>query len=135
MSCQFNPASGAALRAVEARQLQQNQAASCAGLKKTRACRNPVPPARVPQGLSRHEGQHFPRLSAITLRKKGKYQMNNYSILENGTLVTDLADHHNTRLLLEEGFEIRHIETYHSHDNDSFIHWEAPEISLENLPF
>ena len=32
-SRRLNPAFGAALRAVEARQLQQNQAAACAGLK------------------------------------------------------------------------------------------------------
>jgi hypothetical protein len=58
----FNPASGAALRAVEARQLQQVRAAPVAGLKKARARRNPDPPARAPRGLSRHEARLSPLL-------------------------------------------------------------------------
>jgi hypothetical protein len=53
--------------------------------------------------------------------------MNNYSILDDGTIVTDLADEQNTLLLIAEGFEIRHIETYHNHDNDSVIYWDALE--------
>ena len=54
-------------RAVEARKLQQGRAAAGAGQKKTRACRNPAPPTCAPQGLSRREGRHSRRLSAIGL--------------------------------------------------------------------
>jgi hypothetical protein len=133
MSRQFNPAYGAALRAVEARQLQQNRAAACAGQKKASACRNPVPPARVPQGLSRHEGQHFPRLSAITLIQIGRLTM---KTLRTSTNLRRC----DARRLMSGGFEIAYIETRHCPDGDwSAIVWTrlyAPgEIRDEELPF
>jgi len=70
----FNPACGAALRAVEARQLQQVRAAPVAGLKKARARRNPNPPARAPRGLSRHEARLSRCSSAIGLMQQGNFR-------------------------------------------------------------
>jgi len=64
--------------------------------------------------------------------QKGNTQM---TTLSDGTIVTDLDAHTLNLSLVENGYSIRHIETWHEHDNQSFIHWEAPEIGEADLPF
>ena len=45
--------------------------------------------------------------------------------LSNGIIVTDLHAHDS----------IRHIETWHEQDNQTFIHWDAPELTEVDLPY
>ncbi len=119
--------------AVEARQLQQGRAAPAAGLKKARVRRNPTPPARAPQGLSRHEARHSRCPSAIGLMQKGNSAMTH---LSNGTVVTDLDAHTDNADLTSYGYTIRHIETWHRDGTDqTFIAWDAPQITEADLPY
>ena len=55
--------------------------------------------------------------------------------LSNGTIVTDLDAHDDNLSLSQCGYSIRHIETWHERDNQSFIHWDAPEITEAELPW
>ncbi len=55
--------------------------------------------------------------------------------LGNGTIVTDLDAAADNAVLTQRGYSIRHIETWHDHDNQSFIHWDPPEITEADLPF
>jgi hypothetical protein len=124
----------AALRAVEARKPQRGRAASAAGLKKARACRSPTPPACAPQGLSRPEGRHSRRSSAIGLIKsRGVPHMT--------TIRTRLnLRKSEARRLMARGYEILHIETRHLEDRDeSDIVWTRPtrpdDIPEHELPY
>jgi len=56
--------------------------------------------------------------------------------LSNGIVVTDLdANHDNTRLT-GQGYTIRHIETWHRDaSDDTFIVWDAPQITEADLPY
>ena len=54
--------------------------------------------------------------------------------LSNGTVVTDLDNDSDNRSLSTQGYTIRHIETWHDHDQ-SFIVWNTPEISEADLPY
>ena len=56
--------------------------------------------------------------------------------LEDGTLVTDRdADQINAQLL-DTGYTVRHIETWHIDEApESFIIWDAPALTEADLPF
>ena len=55
--------------------------------------------------------------------------------LSDGTIVTDIQNDTANRSLASQGYSVRHIETYHDHDNQSFIHWDCPRISEDDLPY
>jgi hypothetical protein len=55
--------------------------------------------------------------------------------LNDGTIVTDLNSFTINAALLDQGYSVRHIETWHTHDGQSFIHWDAPQISIADLPY
>ena len=55
--------------------------------------------------------------------------------LSNGIIVTDLHAHDDNMSLSKRGYSIRHIETWHEQDNQSFIHWDAPELTEADLPY
>ena len=55
--------------------------------------------------------------------------------LSNGTIVTDLDAHDDNLSLSRGGYTIRHIETWHERDNQSFIHWDTPELTEADLPY
>jgi hypothetical protein len=57
------------------------------------------------------------------------------TFLSNGAIVTDIDAHATNLSLLEDGYSIRHIETWHDHDNQTFIHWDTPEITETDLPY
>ena len=54
--------------------------------------------------------------------------------LSNGTVVTDLHNDLDNQSLSGQGYSIRHIETYNT-TNESFIVWNAPEITEADLAF
>ncbi len=55
--------------------------------------------------------------------------------LDDGTLVTDRdADQINAQLF-DTGYTIRHIETWHSQDDASFVVWDAPVLTEADLPY
>ncbi len=54
--------------------------------------------------------------------------------LSNGTVVTELGNATDNRTLSGQGYTIRHIETWHDH-NQTCIVWDAPEITDADLPF
>jgi|GEM_PF-2374460 hypothetical protein len=56
--------------------------------------------------------------------------------LSNGTVVTDLDAHTDNDMLTSRGYTIRHVETWHLEGNDeSYIVWDAPQISEAELPY
>jgi hypothetical protein len=55
--------------------------------------------------------------------------------LSNGTIVTDLDAHNDNLSLSQRGYSIRHIETWHERDNQSYILWDAPEFTGADLPY
>lgn len=55
--------------------------------------------------------------------------------LNDGTIVTNLDAHDNNAALIARGYTIRHIETWHGHEEQSFIRWDAPEITEADLTF
>ena len=55
--------------------------------------------------------------------------------LGNGIIVTDLDATADNAGLTQRGYSIRHIETWHDHDNQSLIHWDPPEITEADLPY
>jgi len=55
--------------------------------------------------------------------------------LSNGTVVTDLDADNDNAALTAQGHTIRHIETWHERDNQSFTHWDAPELTEADLPY
>ena len=55
--------------------------------------------------------------------------------LLNGTVATDLDNDSDNRNLLDQGYTIRHIETYHRDIGMSCIIWDAPEITAADIPY
>jgi hypothetical protein len=126
--------SRAALRAVEARELQQVRAAAWAGQKRTCPCCNPTPPACAPQGLSRREGRHSRCLSAIELiHSTGVPRM----ITIRTTLNLRKSE---ARRLMRRGYEIEYIETRRLDAGDeTTIVWTRPprpdDLAEHEIPF
>ena len=54
--------------------------------------------------------------------------------LSNGAIVTDLDNASDNRNLANQGYTVRHIETYQDH-NQTCIVWDAPTLSEDDLPF
>jgi len=92
----------------------------------------PTPPARAPRGLSRHEARHSRCLSAIPLMQTGNIAMTQ---LSNGQIVTDLDATEDNTTLTAQGYSIRHIETWHDHDDATCITWDAPQLTDADCPF
>jgi hypothetical protein len=57
------------------------------------------------------------------------------TFLSNGAVVTDIDAHAANLSLLRQGYAIRHLETWHAHDNQSFIHWDPPPLTEADLPY
>ena len=57
------------------------------------------------------------------------------TILSNGTVVTDLGNGDDNLALARQGYSIRHIETFHDHDDLSIVTWDAPELTEADLPY
>jgi hypothetical protein len=74
----------------------------------------------------------FPLPISNRLMQKGNSAMTE---LSNGIIVTDLHAHDDNLALSQRGYSIRHIETWHEQDNQTFIHWDAPELTEADLPF
>ena len=55
--------------------------------------------------------------------------------LDDGTIVTDLDASAINQSLLENGYSVRYVETWHHHDCQSFVHWDTPKITEGDLPF
>jgi len=57
--------------------------------------------------------------------------------LANGTVATDLHNVSQSRTLLDQGYTIRHIETYHDQDivSISCIVWDAPDLTEADLSY
>lgn len=55
--------------------------------------------------------------------------------LDNGSVVTDLDAHRDNATLTEQGYTIRHIETWHRETDHTCIVWDAPELTEADLPF
>ncbi len=57
--------------------------------------------------------------------------------LANGTVATDLHNVSQSRILLDQSYSIRHIETYHDRDivGISCIVWDAPDLTEADLPY
>jgi len=64
--------------------------------------------------------------------QKGNSEMTH---LDNGTVVTDLTAHDDNANLTAAGYTIRCIETWHSHDDSSFVVWDASEITEADCPY
>jgi len=54
--------------------------------------------------------------------------------LSNGTIVTDIDATHDNTALTAQGYTIRHVETYHDHDQTCIV-WDAPRITEADLPY
>ena len=46
-----------------------------------------------------------------------------------------LSPHDDNLSLSQRGYSIRHIETWHEQNNQTFIHWDAPELTEADLPY
>jgi hypothetical protein len=56
--------------------------------------------------------------------------------MSNGAYVTNIDNHDDNGLLTSQGYTVRHIETwYRDGAPESFIVWDAPEITEADLPF
>lgn len=55
--------------------------------------------------------------------------------LSNGNIVSDLDNSTINQSLADQGYSIRHIETFHDQDNQSFITWDAPDLCDQDIPF
>jgi hypothetical protein len=55
--------------------------------------------------------------------------------LDNGTIATDLGSDIDNAALLDQGYSIRHIETYHRDIDHTCIIWEAPALTEADLPY
>ena len=89
-------------------------------------------PVLPPRRLSRREARHSRRSSAIELIQTGNSIITH---LANGTTVTGLHSSIDNQLLAMKGFTVRHIETFHDQDDESFITWDAPDITEADLPY
>jgi hypothetical protein len=54
--------------------------------------------------------------------------------LSNGTVVTDLDAPSDHADLINRGYTIRHIETWHDIDHTCIV-WDAPQIAEADLPY
>ncbi len=58
------------------------------------------------------------------------------TFLSNGAIVTDIDAHADNLSLIEDGYSIQHIETWHRNEyDDTFIVWDAPAITEADLPY
>ena len=58
------------------------------------------------------------------------------TFLSNGAIATDIDAHADNLSLLEDGYSIRHIETWHRNGyDDACIVWDAPAITEADLPY
>ena len=58
------------------------------------------------------------------------------TILNDAAIVTDIDAHAANLSLLEDGYSIRHIETWHRNGyDDTCIVWDAPAITDADLPY
>ena len=56
--------------------------------------------------------------------------------IDQNTCATDLDDQATNGHLTEQGYTIRHIETWHrSGHSDTVILWDTPALSEADLPF
>jgi len=55
--------------------------------------------------------------------------------LSNGTVATDIDTHDDNAALTAQGYTVRHVETYHRDTDMSCIIWDAPAITVADLPF
>ena len=55
--------------------------------------------------------------------------------LDNGTIATDLDSDIDNAALLDQGYSIRQIETYHRDIDPTCILWEAPALTEADLPY
>jgi hypothetical protein len=55
--------------------------------------------------------------------------------LTNGTVVTDLDASDENAALTAQGYTIRHVETWHRVTDHTCVVWDAPEISVAELPY
>ncbi len=55
--------------------------------------------------------------------------------LDDGTLVTDRDALTTNAQLLATGYTIRHIETWTDHDDATFVVWDAPVLTEQDLPY
>lgn len=55
--------------------------------------------------------------------------------LSNGTVATDLDNDSDNRNLLDQGYTVRHIETYHRDTDNSCIIWDAPSLCETDLSY
>ena len=82
-----------------------------------RARRNPASPGCMPQGLSRPEGRRAPIQSAIGLARKG----HTMTKIDQNSYATDLDDQVTNSHLTDQGYTIRHIETWHRNGHSESI--------------
>ena len=54
--------------------------------------------------------------------------------LSHGSIATDLDNSDANDDLSAQGYTIRHIETWHDHDQTCIV-WDAPELTEADLPF
>ena len=59
------------------------------------------------------------------------------TLLRNGNIATDLDNDSDNRNLLNQGYTIRHIETFDFQPgiDDTCIIWDAPSLSEAGLPY
>ena len=58
------------------------------------------------------------------------------TILTDGAIVTDIDAHTANLSLLQDGYSIRHIETWHRNGyDDTCIVWDAPPITEADVPY
>ena len=57
------------------------------------------------------------------------------TFLANGSIVSDLDNSTVNQNLADQGYSIRHIETFHDQDEQSFITWDAPALFDDDLPY
>jgi hypothetical protein len=55
--------------------------------------------------------------------------------LDNGTIATDIDASTDNARLFEQGYTVRHIETFHRDFDHSCIIWDAPELTEADLPY
>jgi hypothetical protein len=62
--------------------------------------------------------------------------MHTMTQIDHNTCATDLDDQVTNGRLTEQGYTIRHIETWHRNgQSDSVIFWDTPSISEADMPF
>jgi hypothetical protein len=83
----------------------------------------------LPRRLSRPEGRRAPIQSAIGWQSGRRHPITQ---IDHDTCATDLDD----QVTTEQGYTIRHIETWHRYGHsDTVILWDTPSISEADLSF